>query len=75
MTNEEKRTICLLLRQETGCGLLEASASIDKLIDVLKNRQLTVMDKPSYLKITWENSPQEIELKLANKYDTTNTES
>jgi hypothetical protein len=54
MTNEEKRSICLLLRQETGCGLLEASASIDKLIDILKNRPLTVMDKPSYLKITWE---------------------
>lgn len=55
MTQEEKQSICLILRQETGCGMMEASASIDKLIEVLKNRPLVVMDKPSYLKITWEN--------------------
>ena len=55
MTQEEKRSICLMLRHETGCGLMEASAAIDKLIEVLKNRPLIVMDKPPYLKITWEN--------------------
>jgi ribosomal protein L7/L12 len=55
MTQEEKRSICLILRQETGCGLMEASELIDKLIEALKNRPLTIMDNPSYLKITWEN--------------------
>lgn len=55
MTQEEKRSICFMLRHETGCGMMEASVAIDKLIDALKNRPLLVMDKPSYLKITWEH--------------------
>ena len=54
MTREEKLSICSTLRNETGCGLMEASTAIDKLIEALKNRPLPVMDKPSYLKITWE---------------------
>lgn len=54
MTQEEKRSICFMLRYETGCGLMEANIAIDKLIKALKNRPLVVMDKPSYLKITWE---------------------
>ena len=54
MTREEKRNICLMLRHETGCGLMEASVAIDELIKALKNRPLLVMDKPSHLKITWE---------------------
>lgn len=60
MTQEDKRSICLILRQETGCGLMEASESIDKLIEALKNRPLVVMDKPLYLKITWENESFEM---------------
>ena len=54
MTQEEKRNICLMIRHETGCGLTEASVAIDKLIEAFKNRPLLVMDKPVYLKITWE---------------------
>lgn len=54
MTQEEKRSICFMLRYETGCGLMEANTAIDKLIKALKNRPLVVMDKPSYLKIIWE---------------------
>lgn len=54
MTQEEKRNICFMMRNETGCGLMEASVAIDKLIKALKNRPLLVMDKPTYLKITWE---------------------
>lgn len=54
MTQEEKRSICLMLRHETGCGLMEANVAIDKLIKTLKNRPLVVMDKPSQIKITWE---------------------
>ena len=33
---------------------MEANVAIDKLIKALKNRPLVVMDKPPYLKITWE---------------------
>ena len=60
MTQEEKQSICLILRRETGCGLMEASALIDKLIKVLKNRPPIVMDKPSCLRITWENDSFEM---------------
>ena len=54
MTQEEKRNICFMMRHETGCGLMEASMAIDKLIKALKNRPLLVMDKLVYLKIAWE---------------------
>ena len=54
MTQEEKRSICFMLRYETGCGLMEANVAIDKLIKALKNRPLLVMDNPPRLKITWE---------------------
>ena len=54
MTQEEKRNICFMMRHETGCGLMEASMAIDKLIKALKNRPLLVIDKPVYLKIAWE---------------------
>lgn len=54
MTQEEKLSICRMLRIETGCGMMEANVAIDKLIKALKNRPLLIMDKPSYLKITWE---------------------
>ena len=54
MTQEEKRDICFKMRHETGCSLMEASVAIDKLIKAFKNRPLLVMDKPTYLKITWE---------------------
>ena len=43
-----------MMRNETGCGLMEASVAVDKLIKAFKNRPLLVMDKPTYLKITWE---------------------
>ena len=54
MTQEENRNICFMMRHETGCGLMEASMAIDKLIKALKNRPLLVMDKPVYLKIALE---------------------
>lgn len=54
MTQEEKRSICFMLRYETGCGMMEATIAIEKLIDVLKHKPLTVMDNPPQLKITWE---------------------
>lgn len=40
---------------------MEANIAIDKLIKALKNRPLVVMDKPSYLKITWEDESSEME--------------
>lgn len=53
-----------MMRHETGCGLMEASVAIDKLIKAFKNRPLLVMDKPVYLKIAWEydeNNEEEID--------------
>ena len=61
MTQEEKRSICFMLRHETGCGLMEANVAIDKLIQVLKNRPLLVMDNPPRLKITWEDGTDKME--------------
>jgi len=55
LTQEERMTICKLLRRETACGTMEASLAIDQLIKVLKQHPPVVMDKPSKLKITWEN--------------------
>ena len=52
MTQEEKRNICFIIRRETGCGLMQASAA--KLIKALKNRPLCIMDKAMYLKIALE---------------------
>lgn len=54
MTQEEKRSICFMLRYETGCGMMEANIAIEKLIEALKHKPLTVMDNPPRLKITWE---------------------
>ena len=61
MTQEEKRSICFMLRYETGCGLMEANVAIDKLIQALKNRPLLVMDNPPHLKITWEDGSDKME--------------
>lgn len=60
MTQYEKRDIAHIIRCETGCGMMEASAAIDKLIEALKNRPLIVMDKPPCLKITWEDESFEM---------------
>jgi len=54
MTQEEKRRICFMLRYETGCGMMEATIAIEKLIEALKHKPLPVMDNPPRLKITWE---------------------
>ena len=50
----EKFYIAKLLRQETGCGMMEASKAIDKLIDAFKHRPPLVMDRPQKIKITFE---------------------
>lgn len=54
MTQEEKFYIAKLLRQETGCGIMEASKAIDKLIGAFKHRPPLVMDRPQKIKITFE---------------------
>lgn len=54
MSHEEKIYITKIIRNVTSCGLKEASDAIDKLIEVLKHKPLYIMDKPAYLKITWE---------------------
>lgn len=54
MTPEEKRSIAFTMRYETGCGLMEATIAIEKLIEALKHRPLIIMDNPPQIKITWE---------------------
>lgn len=54
MTEYEKRDFAHIIRCETGCGAMEATVAIEKLIEALKNKPLTVMDNPPQLKITWE---------------------
>ena len=71
MTKEEKQNICFMMRRETGCGLMEASVAIDKLIKAFKNRPLRVMDKSMYLKIAWEyDENNEEEINSSVSYDT-----
>ena len=54
MTQEEKLYIIKIIRQETACGLMEASVSFDKLIEALKHKPSTIMDKTQVIKIIWE---------------------
>ena len=54
MTPEEKNSFAYILRKETGCGMMEANDAISKLIEVLKNKPILIMDKPYHIKITWE---------------------
>ena len=54
MTQEEKHSFAYMIRQETGCGMMEANIAIDKLIEALKHRPLLVMDKAYHMEITWE---------------------
>lgn len=54
MTQEDKLNIAYILRRETGCGIMEATIAIEKLIEALKNKPLIIMDNPSQIKIIWE---------------------
>jgi len=55
LTQEEKKTICLLLRRETACGMMDASHAVDELIKALKMKAShCIMDAPNNIKITWE---------------------
>lgn len=45
MTREEKRDIAHIIRRETGCGMMEATAAIEKLIEALKRKPLTVKEQ------------------------------
>lgn len=50
MTQEEKRSICFMLGYETGCDMMEATITIEKLIETLKHKPLTVIDNPPQIK-------------------------
>ena len=53
MTQEEKKQFAKLLRQETGCGMMEALKAIEKLQYALKHRPLAIMDNPASIEINW----------------------
>lgn len=59
MTEYEKRDFAHIIRCETGCGMMEANVAIEKLIEALKNKPLTVMDNPPHIKIIWESNDTE----------------
>ena len=52
--NKEKLDVLKFIRKETGRGLAEANNALLKLIKVLKEHPLSIMDKPHKLKIEWE---------------------
>ena len=52
--NKERLGLLNFIRKETGCGLADANNALLKLIKVLKQRPLLIMDKPHKLKIEWE---------------------
>lgn len=52
--NKEKLDVLKFIRKETCCGLAEANNALLKLIKVLKEHPLPIMDKPHKLKIEWE---------------------
>ena len=54
MKQEKIQEIVKLIRNETGCGLMEAKTAFEKLLCVLKNHPPIVMDNPRKLKIMWE---------------------
>lgn len=55
MTKEDKIMVAKLIRQETGCGLAEASSGFDKLLNALKHYPKLVLDHQPYkLKVEWE---------------------
>lgn len=48
MTREDEIKIAKLIRQETGCGLAEASSAFGKLLDALKRHPKPVFDHQPY---------------------------
>lgn len=54
--NKEKLNVLNFIRQETCCGLAEADNALSKLINVLKERPLPIMDKPYVLTIAWNKN-------------------
>lgn len=53
MTQEEKNYIIKIIRQETYCGLHDASIYFEELLNAIKNRPMTTLDKKTKIKITW----------------------
>lgn len=56
--NKERLSLLNFIRKETGCGLAEANNALLKLIKVLKQRPLLIMDNPHKLKIEWEKQQE-----------------
>ena len=55
MKQEDEIKIAKLIRQETGCGLAEASSGFGKLLDALKHHpKLVLGHQPYKLKVEWE---------------------
>lgn len=57
MTQEERKQVALLLRRETGCGMMLITKCLDKLVDMLKMRPHPPMDVGVRLNMEWEEYP------------------
>jgi hypothetical protein len=53
MTQEERITICKILRKETCCGMMDASNALNTIIEALKAKPVVILDNPRRLHITY----------------------
>lgn len=56
MTQEDKLIVARIIRQETGCGLHDATVYFDKLLEAISARPPVIMDSYSELNFIWDNS-------------------
>lgn len=54
MTQEERTTICKILRKETYCGMMDASNALNIIIEALKAKPVVILDSPRHLQITYD---------------------
>ena len=53
MTQEERITICKILRKETCCGMMEASYALNTIIEALNTKPVAILDSPHHLCINY----------------------
>ena len=54
ISKDKKYIIAKIIREETGCGLGDATIYFDALIDAINRRPILVMDNIYRIKIDWE---------------------
>lgn len=54
MTTEDKKYIAKVIRDETGCGMMEASVAFETLIKAIKSAPHLPTDTGRKLNFSWE---------------------